>query len=112
MSDLSQGIIKAHGQGLQVFSEEKESEYIKQVNNWTLDHTQPTHKITKTFQFQSFPEAISFVNKIADLAQKENHHPNILIYFKKVTLEFTTNHLQGLTENDFIMAAKVDEIQI
>ena len=108
--NLSKKSIKAHGQGLEKLSNEQEDEYLKQINSWSINREKEPHILHKTFQFSSFKESVNFANKIAELAEKENHHPNILIYFKKVILEFKTNHLQCLTDNDFIMALKVDEI--
>lgn len=69
------------------------------------------NKITKEFIFKNFKEAMSFVNKVADLAEIENHHPDILIYnYKKVKLELFTHTISGLSENDFILAAKINNI--
>ena len=66
-------------------------------------------KIKREFQFQNFGEAIAFVDKVADLAQTEGHHPNIYIYdFKKVRLELWTHKIGGLHRNDFVLAAKID----
>jgi len=68
-------------------------------------------KITKTFTFQNFLEAVEFVNKVAKIAEAEDHHPDLRIYsYKKVDVELTTHAVKGLTENDFILAAKIEEI--
>ena len=64
--------------------------------------------ISYTFKKKSFKEAISFVNDIADLAEEEQHHPNIHIYYNKVKIVLTTHAIGGLSENDFIMAAKIE----
>ena len=102
--------ISQHGKDLEKLSNEQENTYLEQINNWEINREKEQHILHKTFQFPSFKEAINFTNKNAEIANKENHHPNILIYFKKVILEFTTHHKQGLTLNDFIMASKVDEL--
>lgn len=67
-------------------------------------------KITKKFILTNFKEAIAFVNKVADLAENEGHHPDIFIYYKKVKFELWTHAIGGLSENDFILAAKIEEI--
>lgn len=68
-------------------------------------------KITKEFIFKNFKEAMIFANKVADLAEKENHHPDMLIHgYKKVKLELFTHTISGLSENDFILAAKINNI--
>lgn len=67
-------------------------------------------KIQHEFKFKDFVGAISFVNKVADLAEAEGHHPNIHIYYSKVVIDLYTHKINGLSENDFIMAAKLEEI--
>lgn len=67
-------------------------------------------KIRHEFKFSKFIEAIEFVNKVAKLAEAENHHPNIHIYYSRVVIDLTTHNIKGLSENDFIMAAKIESI--
>ncbi len=67
-------------------------------------------KIKQTFKFKSFLEAIDFVNKIAKVAEKEGHHPDIYIFYNQVTIELWTHAIAGLSENDFIIAAKIEKI--
>lgn len=88
----------------------QEEELIKQTPNWTLLREE-THKIYRIFRFKNFKDAIKFVNKIADLAEKEGHHPDIKITYNKVQLELFTHAAAGLSENDFIMASKIDLFQ-
>ena len=65
-------------------------------------------KIKRKFQFGSFKEALDFVNRVADRAEVEGHHPNIHIYYNKVVIDLTTHVIKGLSENDFILASKID----
>lgn len=65
-------------------------------------------KIKHNFRFKNFKEAIRFVNTVADLAEEEQHHPNIKIFYNKVVIELTTHAIGGLSENDFIMASKIE----
>lgn len=67
-------------------------------------------KIKHQFNLDSFASAIKFVNKIAKIAEAEDHHPDITINYQKVTIELTTNAVGGLSENDFIVAAKIEEL--
>lgn len=67
-------------------------------------------KIRHEFKFKDFSEAMEFVNKVADLAEEENHHPNIHIYYSRVVIDLTTHAIKGLSENDFIMAAKIENL--
>jgi 4a-hydroxytetrahydrobiopterin dehydratase len=66
--------------------------------------------ITRTFAFKDFPAAIKFVNAVAKLAEKEWHHPDIDIRWNKVTLTLTTHDAGGLTDRDFSLARKFDQI--
>ena len=69
-------------------------------------------RIYRDFKFKDFVEAITFVNKVAELAESENHHPDILIHdYRKVKVELTTHAIAGLSENDFILAAKINHLQ-
>lgn len=67
-------------------------------------------KIQKKFSFPNFLAAMIFMNRVADIAEREGHHPDIHIFYNKVTIELSTHSIDGLSENDFIVAAKVDEI--
>ena len=86
-----------------------EDKYIQEVPSWTLDR-EGTHKMSKQFKFKNFREAMGFVNKVAEIAEEEGHHPDIYIFYNKVKLELFTHAVGGLSENDFIMAAKIDEL--
>ena len=67
-------------------------------------------KLKRRFKFKDFKQAMEFVNKVADLAESEGHHPDIRINYNKVTLELTTHAIGGLSENDFVIAAKTELI--
>ncbi len=66
-------------------------------------------KIRRTFEFDDFKETMKFVNQIADLAEQEGHHPIMHVFYGKVEVEFWTHAIMGLSENDFIMAAKIED---
>lgn len=68
-------------------------------------------KIKHQFKFKDFSKALEFVSKVGQLAEAEGHHPNIHIYYTKVVIDLTTHNIKGLSENDFIMAAKVEDLQ-
>lgn len=67
-------------------------------------------KIQKLFSFQDFKGALEFVDKVGALADEEGHHPDIQLSYGKVIVELWTHAIGGLSENDFIMAAKIDEL--
>lgn len=79
-------------------------ELLLEVPGWDLQDTY----LTRTYHFDNFADAMRFVNKVADIAESEGHHPDIIITYSKVTLTLTTHAIGGLSENDFILAAKID----
>jgi 4a-hydroxytetrahydrobiopterin dehydratase len=64
--------------------------------------------LERTFELPSFPEAIAFVNRVAELAEQENHHPDIAVSYRKVTLRWTTHSAGGITDRDHALAAQSD----
>ncbi len=67
-------------------------------------------KITKTYEFPNFVETMKFVNNVADVAEEEGHHPVMHVHYGKVEIDLWTHAIMGLSENDFILAAKIEEI--
>ena len=66
--------------------------------------------LERTFELPSFREAIAFVNRVADLAEEANHHPDIAVSYRKVTLRWTTHSAGGITERDHELAARTSEL--
>ncbi|MFX0179607.1 MAG: 4a-hydroxytetrahydrobiopterin dehydratase [Candidatus Hodarchaeota archaeon] len=95
--------------GIPPLIKEKENEYIKEVEGWSLIR-EKVHRIKKEFSFEDFKEAMIFVNKVAELAEEEGHHPDIYIYYDRVILELHTHAIKGLHLNDFVLAAKINEL--
>ena len=92
--------------GAKPLKKEEAEKYLKQVPNWELKE----NKIVRVFKFRNFAEAIKFVNKVAELAEQEGHHPDIDIRYSRVTLALWTHSIGGLSENDFIVASKVNAL--
>jgi len=67
-------------------------------------------RLKKEFFFVNYQHTMDFVNKVAKVAQEEGHHPVMHVYFARVEIELWTHAISGLSENDFIMAAKIDNI--
>lgn len=81
----------------------------KEISDWEV--SEDNKKISRNFEFRDFTKAMSFINKVADLAEDEGHHPDMLIYsWNKVKIELWTHAIGGLSDNDFIMAAKIDTL--
>jgi 4a-hydroxytetrahydrobiopterin dehydratase len=79
---------------------------LKALNGWRLEGGQ----ITKQFTFAGFPDAVAFVNRLAPEAEAADHHPDILINYKRVTLTYSTHSEGGLTDKDFVGAAVADRV--
>jgi 4a-hydroxytetrahydrobiopterin dehydratase len=67
--------------------------------------------LVKTFQFRSFPDAVGFVNRVAELAERANHHPDIDIRFNRVICNLTTHDAGGITQNDLDLARAMDGVE-
>lgn len=76
-------------------------------SSWTLDGHGHLHR---TFKFRDFIESMDFANKIALLAEEEGHHPDLAISWGECKVEIWTHKINGLSENDFILASKIDEL--
>ena len=78
------------------------------VKDWML--AEDAKSISKNFKFKDFKEALAFVNKVGDIAESEGHHPDIELGWGKVTITLSTHAIGGLSQNDFIVAAKINNI--
>ncbi|MEK7175495.1 MAG: 4a-hydroxytetrahydrobiopterin dehydratase [Patescibacteria group bacterium] len=92
--------------GVKALSKIEVEKYLKEIPGWEFSNG----KIYKTFRFKDFIGAINFVNNIAELAENENHHPDIHVNYNKVLIELWTHAINGLSENDFILAIKIAEL--
>ena len=79
----------------------------KQVPKWSVVKQ---HHLTRAFAFPDFKQALKFVNRVGALAEKQGHHPDILLAWGKAEITMWTHKVDGLTESDFIMAAKIDRL--
>ena len=79
---------------------------LSRVPLWTIEVGRDV--LVREFVFADFVRAVSFVNMVADIAEEEGHHPDIRIEYNKVWLELSTHSLSGITENDFILAERID----
>jgi 4a-hydroxytetrahydrobiopterin dehydratase len=95
--------------GIPPLSMQREKFYMNQIKGWDLIH-EGIHRIKKEFAFDDFNQSMNFVNKVAEIAEGENHHPDIHIYYDTVELEIHTHAIKGLHSNDFILAAKIDHL--
>jgi 4a-hydroxytetrahydrobiopterin dehydratase len=94
--------------GGEPLNKEEVTFYAKDVPEWRV--SDDLKNISRDLKFKDFKEAMVYVNKIADLAEKEGHHPDFFVSYNKVHIELTTHEMKGLSVNDFIVAAKIDKI--
>ncbi|MCH7513371.1 MAG: 4a-hydroxytetrahydrobiopterin dehydratase [Bacteroidetes bacterium] len=80
------------------------------IPGWKITTVEDVNHLIRVFKFNNFIEAIAFTNKIGDLAESEGHHPAILTEWGSVKVSWWTHKINGLHVNDFIMAAKTDEL--
>ena len=111
MSDLAEKkCIPCEG-GIPSFKIDEIHKYLKKVDGWDVkSDDNKTYYLIKDFKFKNFLESQLFVNKIGELAEKENHHPDIWFGWGYVKIKIFTHAIKGLHESDFILAAKIDKI--
>lgn len=89
---------------------EQSEELLKQLNSdWML--IDQCRMLARTFVFKDFKQALEFANKVGAIAEEESHHPDLTVGYGNLGVELTTHAIGGLSENDFIVAAKIDEIR-
>ena len=81
-----------------------------QVPGWQVIEVDGIKRLQHVFKFNSYPEALDFTNKVASIAEEQDHHPLIILEWGRVTIQWWTHVVKGLHQNDFIMASKVDVI--
>jgi 4a-hydroxytetrahydrobiopterin dehydratase len=85
--------------------------YQKKVDGWSIkEDEKKVYFLEKNFLFKNFINSQKFINKVGDISEKENHHPDIHFGWGYAKIQITTHAIEGLSENDFILAAKIDQI--
>jgi 4a-hydroxytetrahydrobiopterin dehydratase len=99
---------KACGGWMKPYSKKEYVPYLSKLEKWKV---RADKILEKEFKFKNFKTALNFVDKVGEIAEKNAHHPNILLFdFNKVRLTLYTHALNGLSLNDFILASKIDRI--
>ena len=86
------------------------AEYLPQTPQWEIVERENIKRLERAFKFDDFPQALSFTNKVGELAEAEGHHPALLTEWGRVTVTWWTHKIRGLHRNDFIAAAKTDQL--
>ncbi len=107
MSDLAdQKCVPCQG-GVPTLSAERVQELLGRLHGWGVEKN---HHILRTFTFPDFKQALDFVNRVGAVAEEEGHHPDIYLSWGMVRIEIWTHKIDGLTESDFVLAAKIDRL--
>lgn len=109
MEELSKKVCTPCQKGTLPLSKEEIEKRLPQLQGWVLNSEE---ELEKELRFPDFKKALSFVNALGELAEKEGHHPDIYLSYGKVRVTLWTHKIHGLSENDFILAAKCDKIPI
>lgn len=110
-TELTQSRCKPCEGGVEPFSAEDVLEQLRQLSGWRVTHE--GRRIRKDWKVKNFLVGIEFFNRCAELAEAEGHHPDLHIEgYRNVWVELWTHAIGGLSENDFILAAKIDELPI
>jgi 4a-hydroxytetrahydrobiopterin dehydratase len=110
MSELTRMKCEACQRGAPRVTAEESREFHKQVPDWALVERDGIQRLERTFTFPGFADALAFTNAVGHLAEEEGHHPALLTEWGKVTVTWWTHKIRGLHQNDFIMAAKTDQL--
>ncbi len=93
-------------------TEEEIAEYRKQVPDWEIVEHDGVKQLERVFKLKNFVQALAFTNQVGDLAEAEDHHPAILTEWGRVTVTWWTHAAKGVHKNDFIAAAKTDQLYV
>ena len=88
------------------YTAEQAKEMLRQLKGWIIEEG----KLVKLFPFKNYYETMAFVNALAWISHREDHHPDLLVGYNKCRVEYWTHAVNGLSENDFICAAKADRL--
>jgi len=104
MSELASRKCKPCEGNVAPYTAQQAKDMLKQVKGWTLDEG----KLVKVYPFTNYYQTMAFVNALAWISHREDHHPDLLVGYNKCRVEYATHAIGGLSENDFICAAKSD----
>ena len=110
MDELSTRKCEACQIGAPLVTQQEIDDYMPQLPHWEIIEVNGVQQLRRTYTFNNFTEALSFSNKVGEIANQENHHPAILTEWGKVTVSWWSHKIHGLHANDFIMAAKTDAL--
>ncbi|GHE19807.1 4a-hydroxytetrahydrobiopterin dehydratase [Halomonas urumqiensis] len=110
MSELSQHACEACKIDAPRVTEEEISAYRKQIPEWQIVERDGIMQLERAFTFPDFKQALAFTQRVGDIAEEADHHPALLTEWGKVTVTWWSHKIKGLHKNDFILAARTDEV--
>jgi len=110
MAQLNQQKCEACTKNSSPVSQEEIAQLKPEIPDWNLVQPEGESRLERSYKFSDFKDAIAFTNRVAEIAEEQGHHPAILTEYGKVTVTWWTHAISGLHKNDFIMAAKTDDI--
>ena len=111
MSDLANKKCVPCEGNIPPFNADEIHKYLKKVDGWEVKkNDEDNYFLIKEFKFSNFNESQKFVNKVGDIAEKENHHPDLSFGWGYAKIKIFTHAINGLAESDFILASKIDKI--
>jgi 4a-hydroxytetrahydrobiopterin dehydratase len=106
MNELARKKCKPCEGGVKPFTAAEAAQLLRTLDGWTIDHG----RLAKVLEFQNYHETMAFVNALAWISHREDHHPDLTVHYNKCRVEYWTHAIGGLSENDFICAAKCDAL--
>ena len=106
MTELARRKCKPCEGGVKPFTTSEANELLKSLKGWAVERG----KLAKTYSFKNYYETMAFVNALAWISHREDHHPDLSVGYNKCRVEYSTHAIGGLSENDFICAAKADAL--
>ncbi|MDX1801144.1 MAG: 4a-hydroxytetrahydrobiopterin dehydratase [Marinobacter sp.] len=110
MSKLHEESCEACNKDAPLVSADEQQTLLRDIPQWEVVTLDGEQQLQRTFKLKNFAEAQAFTNKVGDLAESEDHHPAILLEYGKVTVRWWTHAIGGLHRNDFVMAARTDQL--
>jgi len=108
MSDLADKKCVPCRGGVPPLDANEQAALLDRLDGW---HVEGGHHLQKAFAFPDFVEALAFVNRVGGVAEAEGHHPDLYLSWGKVEVKIWTHKIDGLTESDFVLAAKIDRVR-
>lgn len=112
MTTLSQATCEACSADAPKVSEAELAQLIKEIPDWNIEVRDGVMQLERAYAFRTFKHALAFTNAVGEIAETANHHPSLLTEWGKVTVTWWSHSIKGLHRNDFIMAARTDELAL